>query len=110
MIEIQGTINHPQTVSEASEGSFVKTRDGKDAVRIGELVCSGDKVELSVGANQKLIGNVVKLDKPLGILKFPKLENPGNISDQHILDTLKVDLVEVVRYKLVFKNRPVPNS
>ncbi|GMM35944.1 Ctf8 protein [Saccharomycopsis crataegensis] len=116
MIELQGTINKPTKVPahyDEDKEDFIKTKSGHDAVKIGKLRYdfndpSAKKVELLIGTSQKLIGSIKKLDKPMGILQFPKMDNHSNISDRQYLKTQQVQVVEIIRHKLVFTNRPVP--
>lgn len=120
MIEIQGTIHRPTAVpqqftstSDDPNPAFIKTKHGKDAVNIGKLKFdianpNSNKVELLIGKNQKLVGSIKELEKPLGILQFPKLEEPSKANDQEYLKTQRVQLMEIVKHKLIFSNRPVP--
>ena len=53
------------------------------------------KVTLYVGQKQRILGKVVPLETPLGLLKFDKINN-------------KVILEDIIRYKILFQDRPLP--
>ena len=53
------------------------------------------KVTLYVGQKQRILGKVVSLETPLGLLKFDKINN-------------KVILEDIIRYKILFQDRPLP--
>ncbi|CAL9736918.1 chromosome transmission fidelity protein 8 [Monosporozyma servazzii] len=53
------------------------------------------RVTLYVGQKQRLLGKVVSLDVPLGLLNFNKGDN-------------KVTLQDIIRYKILFQDRPLP--
>lgn len=124
LIEIQGTINKPTELpGNFAPHDFVEISGGKYAVKIGKLkleIFSLDgenatkhqkhdtkKIELLIGKNQKLVGEIRKLEKPLGVMKFPAADVSG-VGNQQFFDENSIQLVDIVRYKLLFKNRPVP--
>ncbi|KIW06325.1 hypothetical protein, variant [Verruconis gallopava] len=60
------------------------------------------RVYLYVGKHQRLTGEVKKLPKPMGILRRrPKASTE---------DADELEIVEVVRHKIVFSTRPEPVS
>ncbi|CAL9728286.1 chromosome transmission fidelity protein 8 [Monosporozyma unispora] len=91
IIEIQGDLELPTD------------EDDKDAeVRFGLLDIEENhndpimsRVTLYVGKKQRLLGKVVALEVPLGLLNFTKNDN-------------KVTLEDVIRYKILFQDRPLP--
>lgn len=91
IIEIQGDLELPTD------------EDDKDAeVRFGLLDIEENhndpimsRVTLYVGKKQRLLGKVVSLEVPLGLLNFTKNDN-------------KVTLEDVIRYKILFQDRPLP--
>lgn len=53
------------------------------------------RVTLYVGQKQRILGKIVSLETPLGLLKFDKINN-------------SVILEDVIRYKILFQDRPLP--
>lgn len=116
IIEIQGTIHAPlprsqrdgadtdmesSTVTKTPVGRlefplFNATRDEKSE---GPWM---KKVHLYVGQNQRLNGEVKKLSKPLAVIA-----NEGNSTAQSE-GPAELQIIEVVRYKILFSSRPEP--
>ncbi|AAS52848.1 AER166Cp [Eremothecium gossypii ATCC 10895] len=100
IIEIQGDLQipsqRPQEAGTDPEHRFVE-HEGRDILRFGEVSYDMEtkKACMYVGRKQRLLGTVVKLDPPLGILRFRA-------------ETSSVELEDVIRYKLLFKDRPLP--
>ncbi|KOG99249.1 Ctf8p [Saccharomyces eubayanus] len=100
MLEIQGDLELPKDFSSLAQGDshhearFSK-QDGKNVIRFGLLQLDGERATLFVGKKQRLLGKVTKLDVPVGIMHFNSSDN-------------KVELVDVVKYKIIFKDRPLP--
>ncbi|KTB11812.1 Chromosome transmission fidelity protein 8 [Nakaseomyces glabratus] len=92
MVEIQGSLELPTSIDEDSELS--KKFDGVDAVKFGSLNIEDKKAVLYVGKKQRLLGKVVKLSTPLGILKFNEGKN--------------VEMLDIIEYKVIFSDRPLP--
>lgn len=114
ILELQGTIHVPSIT--ASDGDEMMG-DGKasPASPVGRLLFPAyspsapkedtawmKRVYLYVGKHQRLTGEVKKLPKPLGIMR--KRVNVGNDN------TEELEVVEVVRHKIVFSSRPEPVS
>lgn len=112
--EVQGTFNLPQqqlTEDETSES--VSTND----TTIGQLVFpaynSNDaqdtawmkQVYLYVGKHQRMTGEVKKLAKPLAVLRKRRGADGENDAG-----TGDLEVAEIVRYKIIFANRPEPVS
>ncbi|CDO92205.1 unnamed protein product [Kluyveromyces dobzhanskii CBS 2104] len=99
MIEIQGDLQHPQkSISpELDTDSRFIQHEGKELVRFGILSYDlhSKNVTLFIGNKQRLVGTIIKVNPPLGLLKFDKTAGT-------------VDLRDVIRYKIIFKNRPLP--
>ncbi|KAK5778310.1 Ctf8p PWA37_000443 [Arxiozyma heterogenica] len=53
------------------------------------------RVTLYVGQKQRILGKIVSLETPLGLLKFDKINN-------------NVILEDVIQYKILFQDRPLP--
>lgn len=55
---------------------------------------------LYVGRYQRMTGEVKKLPRPIAVLQ----KRPGSVEAEEL------EIVEIVRYKVFFKNRPEPVS
>lgn len=81
LLEIQGELNVP---------------DAQEAIQFGRLQFDErdeKKVVLFIGTSQRLLGTVEPLPKPLGLLK----QENG-----------RMELVDVIHKRLLFKQRPLP--
>ncbi|GMM54660.1 Ctf8 protein [Maudiozyma humilis] len=100
ILEIQGDLEipamEPGTPLLSPEYQFNTCKD-KDTVRFGLLHISEDKkhATLYIGKKQRLLGSVVELERPLGLLRFNEA-------------TGAVDLCDIMHYKIMFKDRPLP--
>ncbi|BAO40532.1 chromosome transmission fidelity protein 8 [Kluyveromyces marxianus] len=99
MIEIQGDLLYPSKRIDPENDvdcRFIR-QDGEDMVRFGILSydLQTRKATLFIGSKQRMLGQIVKIDPPLGVLKFDKED--GTVS-----------LRDVIRYKILFKDRPLP--
>lgn len=98
MLEIQGDLDIPATPPE-KEDEFKRfsTQEGENIVRFGLLSISDDQklATLFVGRKQRLLGQVQKLETPLGLLKFNKEQGT-------------VEMQDIFQYKIIFKDRPLP--
>ncbi|CEP60968.1 Ctf8p LALA0_S02e03774g [Lachancea lanzarotensis] len=97
LLEIQGDLEFPLVPPANDADNKFSIYNNEDIVRFGLLQVDSDskKATMLVGEKQRLLGSVVKLDSPLGLLKFDHL-------------TGSVDLQDVIRYKIIFKDRPLP--
>lgn len=94
MLEIQGDLEIP-SIPHADER--FSSYDGQDIVKFGLLYVNMEtkSATLFIGKKQRLLGTLVKLDTPLGLLKF-----------NH--DSGTVEMQDIFSYKVIFKNRPLP--
>lgn len=111
IVEIQGTIHGPHTSSSASDPDqpSVTTTLGRLEFPLYEEQEKNDgkwmkKVYLYIGKHQRLTGEVKKLAKPLGIIQ----KAGGGSVDSAEEATSDLELVEIVKYKLLFSGRPEP--
>ncbi len=112
LIEIQGELNIPSKkpvgLSEEEKQLFIKRKlpsvytdrdkPPKDLVKFGRIEIhegSGEAV-LYISTSQRLEGKIESLDPPLGILKIPEGD------DQNC------EMLDVIKKRLVFRNRPLP--
>ena len=89
----------PQASSESSQpiGRLVFPNLDSDA-RSGTEECAWmKKVYFYVGQNQRLVGQVQKLAKPLGVLRKVDESDEGNEA---------LEISDVVRWKIFFGGRP----
>lgn len=94
MLEIQGDLEIP---SSAHADERFSEYEASSIVRFGllHLNMEAKSATLFIGKKQRLLGSVVKLETPLGLLKF-----------NH--DTGGVEMQDIFTYKVIFKNRPLP--
>lgn len=94
ILEIQGDLQVPSVPQDNERFSKFQ---GSDIVRFGLLSIDMEKSSaiLFIGKKQRLLGSLVKLDTPLGLLKF-----------NH--DSGTVEMQDIFNYKVIFKNRPLP--
>ncbi|KIV97797.1 hypothetical protein PV10_01504 [Exophiala mesophila] len=116
IVEIQGTIHTPMSTAQTDTLSSQATSN----TPIGRLEFpfyeNGDQSEgkwmkrvyLYVGKHQRLTGEVKKLPKPLGVLRkrpVNAVTSSSQVADESSGD---LDLVDVIKYKLLFSGRPEP--
>ncbi|KEF55312.1 uncharacterized protein A1O9_08966 [Exophiala aquamarina CBS 119918] len=111
IVEIQGTIHGPHTLpsDSPSSNSTVTTRLGRLEFPLYDTQDKSDgkwmkKVYLYIGKHQRLTGEAKKLAKPLGVIQKAN----SAISDSAMDMNSHLELVEVVKYKLLFSGRPEP--
>lgn len=119
LLEIQGELNlplkypkgKPQTPEDFEYlNNFITINDIYHAVKFGNLVFDphdDKKVTLFIGKSQRLLGNIVKLQTPLAILRIPTNRN-GDDDDDMVDDKEDIKIVDIVKAKLIFKQRPLP--
>jgi hypothetical protein len=120
ILELQGTINLP---SLDDQGAVPRPADAKDPdaaitafeTPIGKLMfpdyspqtTSPDdtkwmkRVYLYVGRYQRMTGEVKKLAQPLALVQKRKKHRENGEGEE-------LEIVEIIKYKLLFKNRPEP--
>ncbi|KAI0997547.1 hypothetical protein K3495_g10640 [Podosphaera aphanis] len=114
ILEVQGTLNLPQQNDEAtSEDPQAGVRT--QGISIGRLVFPEydesdasstawmKRVYLYVGKHQRLTGEVKKLPKALAIIRKKKHND-----DMENVSTIQLEITEIVKYKILFSNRPEP--
>ena len=116
LLELQGTINLPTSSDNDTQSDSSKTQEpfefGKlrfpDYVEGAEGSAWMQRVHLYVGKHQRLTGEVKKLPKPLAVVKKREkriLEGSGGPYEEY---GENLQVVEIVKYKLMFSNRPEP--
>jgi chromosome transmission fidelity protein 8 len=104
LLEIQGELNIPHEVTTNNLQDFITVDSIHRAVKFGQLkVDEKDpkKLTLFVGNSQRLIGDLVKLNPPLAVLKVP-------IDKSDLIKNKSIDMIDIIENKLIFKERPLP--
>ncbi|CCK72885.1 Ctf8p KNAG_0M00320 [Huiozyma naganishii CBS 8797] len=98
MLEIQGDL----AMEIASDGCDpgdprVSVLQGQQIFRFGLLDLHGTSREatLYIGQKQRMVGKLVKLDVPMGVLHFDTATQTAQLQD-------------IIRYRLIFRDRPLP--
>lgn len=114
LLELQGTINLP--AADGDEGS----QQQQQHVPIGRLdfpdyrpdsiafdassTAWMKRVYMYVGQHQRLTGEVKKLPRAVGVVRRRQQSGAGDQDDR----PEELEVVEVVKYKIVFSSRPEP--
>ncbi|KAL4919979.1 Ctf8-domain-containing protein [Aspergillus aurantiobrunneus] len=119
LLELQGTINIPvhdnsQLGNESTDSPVLEDPSLTYETPIGKLMFpdyspqnAKDDIKwmkrayLYVGRYQRMTGEVKKLPKPLAVIQRRQTESADDAGEQ-------LEIVEIVKYKLMFKNRPEP--
>lgn len=99
IIEIQGELNIPEIALDDNGSNNLKIDDLYTAVQFGKLTvdpADETKVTLFIGTSQRMLGRMVKIDPPLGVLRLA--------ADNR--DEMK--MIDVIKKKIIFKDRPLP--
>ncbi|KAK3387169.1 Ctf8-domain-containing protein [Podospora didyma] len=116
LLELQGTINVPGghaddnlPVDEAVPIGRLEFPDYRpDAVTFDPKSTAWMKrVYMNVGQHQRLMGEVKKLPKPVAVVRRRKGEEEGE-EEGGDGEGADLEVVEIVRYKIVFSQRPEP--
>ena len=119
LLEIQGTINLPEESDEGAMSTGGVGEEGRETP-IGRLVFDGYRAEgesdegwmkrvyLYVGKHQRMSGEVKKLPKAIAILRKRRGEEDRMELDEGQGSTQDLEVVEIVKYKILFSTRPEP--
>ncbi|XVE64203.1 hypothetical protein DITRI_Ditri07aG0082800 [Diplodiscus trichospermus] len=96
IIELQGVVE--------VQPSF---QDSLQNLHIGQLCrpCSQENYTFTVGYHE-LTGSKVPLKKPMLVLKKIKCMDADQIEEATSSSSVEIDVVGVIRHKILFKNRP----
>ncbi|OCL12841.1 hypothetical protein AOQ84DRAFT_137326 [Glonium stellatum] len=125
ILEIQGTIHAPALANSPEAPESTETPIGNLVFPLySEGMREDDtqwmkRVYLYIGKHQRLTGEVKKLAKPLGVLgrrirdnmeDMEGVEGPGGVENEPVerKDGDELEILEVVRYKIIFSTRPEP--
>ena len=113
ILELQGTINLPDSSPESTEGipvgrlEFPEYRSDR-----ADDTAWMKRVYMYVGQHQRLAGEVKKLPRALAVVGRAQTEGGGHAEGNMELDedseVRELKVVEVIKYKLVFAQRPEP--
>ncbi|PVH79502.1 hypothetical protein DL98DRAFT_218666 [Cadophora sp. DSE1049] len=122
LLEMQGTINLPSHDDEDSISTESQSGVASQETPIGRLIFpdydSADnsktgwmkRVYLYVGKHQRLTGEVKKLPKALAVIRRRNIEGEERMDVDGDGDerTEQLEVVEIVKYKIIFSIRPEP--
>ncbi|KAK9385026.1 Ctf8-domain-containing protein [Lipomyces mesembrius] len=94
LIEIQGTLHTGQPSSDTSE--------------LGKLTFDGKTAWLWIGDHQRMEGSIVDLNPPFGVLRRVTRKQSEMEEENGSPDGTAVEIVEVIRKKILFTSRPEP--
>lgn len=111
LLEIQGTVHFPPPTSLSTTSTPV----GKLVFPSYNPLLNGEedtkwmkRVYLYVGENQRMVGEVKKLGKPFAVIRRKGGELEEGDMEVDSAEGEELEIVEVVRYKVVFSGRPEP--
>ncbi|KAL3479861.1 chromosome transmission fidelity protein 8 [Aspergillus californicus] len=120
LLELQGTINLPASSSRTEDDPNGAPDTGTSIAYetpVGKLMFPDfspqnavddtnwmQRAYLYVGRYQRMTGEVKKLPKPLAVIR--RRQQDSGADEASIGEELEI--VEIVKYKLIFKNRPEP--
>jgi chromosome transmission fidelity protein 8 len=122
LLELQGTVNVPEVIADSADSrhpigrlDFPEYNGTEGEGGDGDTTAWMKRVYLYVGQHQRLAGEVKKLPRALAVVRRRRGEqhwSGGKEDDDDDDDDGEVgkelEVVEVVRYKLVFAQRPEP--
>lgn len=119
LLELQGTINLPAAEEEGSQH-----QQQQPHIPIGRLdfpdyrpdsitfdassTAWMRRVYMYVGQHQRLTGEVKKLPRAVGVVRRRQQQGGGGSGDDGSDRAEELEVVEVVKYKIVFSSRPEP--
>jgi chromosome transmission fidelity protein 8 len=108
LLELQGTINLPQG-EETSSGFQIGRIDFPDYDADAEGSAWMKSVQMYIGQHQRLTGEIKKLPKAMAIVR--RRESPAHTHDADAMEEVEssdLEVVAVVKHKLMFSTRPEP--
>ncbi|EPQ61523.1 BgtA-21039 [Blumeria graminis f. sp. tritici] len=118
ILELQGTLNLPPCKDMNDLSLDPSAGHGNQEYPIGRLLFpdyekSGTdstdwmkRVYMYIGKHQRLTGEVKKLPKALAIIRKMAIEKEGLDEDE--TTSVQLEIVEIVKYKILFSSRPEP--
>ncbi|KAL6711295.1 hypothetical protein ACN47E_005826 [Coniothyrium glycines] len=117
LLEIQGTIHFPASPDQPSTqvGKLVFPHYNPDINGPDDTKWM-KRVYMYIGKGQRMTGECKKLPKPIGIMRKRQAAEAGDVDmsgtaeEEGAATEEELEIVEVVRYKIVFSLRPEPIS
>ncbi|KAM0258295.1 hypothetical protein ACHAQJ_003937 [Trichoderma viride] len=109
MLELQGTINLPQdangeTLKDVEAGRLEFPEYSPDAIGTAWM----KRVYMYIGQHQRLTGEVKKLPKAIAVVRKRQNKMLQSSSGPYMEEGDNLEVVEIVKYKLMFTIRPEP--
>ncbi|KHN95845.1 Chromosome transmission fidelity protein 8 [Metarhizium album ARSEF 1941] len=109
LLELQGAINLPQSKDgQALSGIEIGSIDFPDYVPDAEGSAWMRRVHMYVGRHQRLTGEVKKLSKAIAVIRRRENRVLENSSGTYREQGENLEVVEIIKYKIMFSNRPEP--
>ncbi|KAI1311659.1 putative sister chromatid cohesion protein Ctf8 [Xylaria venustula] len=117
ILELQGTINLPQFDENGGEVGDRELEIGRISfpdyhpeTQDASSTAWMKRVHLYVGQHQRLTGEVKKLPRALAVIRKRHIPGPdANMANSSPTDSEDdLEIVEIVKYKLMFSHRPEP--
>ena len=128
LLELQGIINFPKNNDENNDDDSSDSQPAdertKKTIPVGRVAFPDynpaspafdpastawmKSVYMYVGEHQRLLGEVKKLPKALGVVRRRGVVHAGALGHGNEEGVEELELVEVVKYKIVFEQRPEP--
>ncbi|RKU43350.1 hypothetical protein DL546_005304 [Coniochaeta pulveracea] len=105
LLELQGTINLPDS-SESVDIGRIDFPDYREDALDPSSTAWMKRVYLYVGEHQRLTGDVRKLPKPIAVIRRKGAVGGGEHEADG--DAEELEVLEIIKYKLVFASRPEP--
>ncbi|KAL7950567.1 Ctf8 domain-containing protein [Trichoderma barbatum] len=109
ILELQGSINLPQdaqgeTLKDVEVGRLEFPEYSPDAIGTAWM----KRVHMYIGQHQRLTGEVKKLPKALAVVRKRENRMLESSSGPYMEEGDNLEVVEIVKYKLMFASRPEP--
>ncbi|KAK4069870.1 uncharacterized protein Triagg1_6665 [Trichoderma aggressivum f. europaeum] len=109
ILELQGSINLPQdtqgeTLKDVEFGRLEFPEYSPDAIGTAWM----KRVHMYIGQHQRLTGEVKKLPKALAVVRKRQNRMLESSSGPYMEEGDNLEVVDIVKYKLMFANRPEP--
>ena len=106
ILEIQGTVNTPPTLSIASSSIGKLIFPQYDVNKPTDDTSWQKRVYLYVGKHQRMTGEVKKLAKPIAVIRRRQVDTKAE--DSSTSEDGELEIAEIVYYKILFAHRPEP--
>ncbi|KAG5953791.1 hypothetical protein E4U53_002647 [Claviceps sorghi] len=110
LLELQGAINLPLNSSGQPLEDTIEIGqiDFPDYVADAEGSAWMKRVHMHVGQHQRLTGEVKKLPRAIAVIRKRANRMLENSSGPYMEEGEHLEVVEIVKYKILFSNRPEP--